>query len=266
MSRPLSDHDVPPIPPKSRLAQENQARKVRQVTSEADRVLLEQAYSFVPSSESKSWQDRMVQHYHSHLYKEFVLADFTSRPGQVGLRWRTQHEVTTGKGSSTCGNKHCPSYATATSTTTTRRQDTQDLQQYLNSSFPKKEEDELKLLSKLDYGVGLEAYEVPFTYQERKETKTELVKLMLCLRCAPLLFRKPDAVNHGCALEARNSRCSGQQGAGAPPDGKECGVDDDKSTDSTIDDSDDEERRRREKLKKRKRKKEKKRRKRIKTD
>ena len=51
----------------------------------------------------------MVKHYLSHLDKEYVLADLTTRLGQVGLRWRTQDKVKRGKGQGqeTCGNKHC---------------------------------------------------------------------------------------------------------------------------------------------------------------
>ncbi|KAL7448000.1 hypothetical protein ACHAWC_000266, partial [Mediolabrus comicus] len=45
------------------------------------------------SKKRSTWQDRMVEHYHSHLYKEFVLADLSrvlEIDGKIGLRWRTE--------------------------------------------------------------------------------------------------------------------------------------------------------------------------------
>lgn len=90
--------------------------KLKNIVSEADREILRQKYEFVQSSSTQSekgeskktsdWQDRMVQRYNDNLYKEFALADI-SRPGQLGLRWRTQQEVIGGRGETSCGNKRC---------------------------------------------------------------------------------------------------------------------------------------------------------------
>jgi len=55
----------------------------------------------------------MVRRYHSHLYKTHVIADFSkyeTPSSQIGLRWRTEAEVSSGMGVDTCGNKHCPCY------------------------------------------------------------------------------------------------------------------------------------------------------------
>lgn len=84
---------------------------LKNVVSAADRAVLEERYEFVPSEKKKdahesTWQDRMVQRYHDGLYKEFALADL-SRPGQLGLRWRTRQEVLDGRGERSCGNKRC---------------------------------------------------------------------------------------------------------------------------------------------------------------
>ena len=51
----------------------------------------------------------MVHHYHSHLYKEYVLADLSRvlSDGGVGLRWRTENEVKSGRGFTSCGNLAC---------------------------------------------------------------------------------------------------------------------------------------------------------------
>lgn len=67
-----------------------------------------------PSDNNTTWQQRMVQKYHSHLYKSHVIADFSKQtkksPNNIGLRWRVKAEVENGKGFETCGNKHCPCY------------------------------------------------------------------------------------------------------------------------------------------------------------
>ena len=144
----------------------------------------------------KTWQDRMVSHYHSHLYKEYVLADMTRAPAMLGLRWRTREEVQNGRGHATCGNKHCPgsSHVLESSKATQTL-----LSNYYESPRPTSNEHEERLLDKLPHGIGLHDYEVPFTYTEQGETKTELVKLRLCMRCSPMLFK-------GGALEARRAR------------------------------------------------------------
>jgi len=137
----------------------------------------------------------MVNHYHSHLYKEYVLADLTRAPSQLGLRWRTQQEVENGRGHATCGNKHCPGGNQALEASASQSL----LSGYYKSPRPTNNEEEEKLLEKLPHGIGLHDFEVPFTYPEQGETKTELVKLRLCLKCSPLLFQ-------GGALDARRAR------------------------------------------------------------
>jgi len=241
------------------VAAQTVVRKIRQITSLADHAELEKHYSFLPSSSSSTnddpktstcWQDRMVQHYHSHLHKEYVLADLT-RPGQVGMRWRTETEVQRGRGHLTCGNKHCPSQEQQVS----NDQDDETLRQYLASNEPTEERDELGLLTNLPHGSGLHDYEVPFTYREHVESKTELVKLRLCLRCAPLLFCKKNASSS--ALKARQARykllldSDSTLEAATLQDSKRLSC----SSDSSITNSDVEERRRRHRKRKKKRRK-----------
>jgi hypothetical protein len=50
------------------------------------------------------------------------------------------------------------------------------------------EREERERLSRVPHGIGLHDYEVDFTYVEGGARKRELVKVRLCLRCAPLLF------------------------------------------------------------------------------
>lgn len=81
----------------------------KNVVSATDRALLRERYEFVSSRidpEDSTWVDRMVQRYNDGLYKEYALADL-SRPGQLGLRWRTKVEVANGRGEYSCGNKSC---------------------------------------------------------------------------------------------------------------------------------------------------------------
>jgi len=56
-----------------------------------------------------TWQERMVKAYHTGLYKEYVLADLSRvrEIGKVGLRWRTEGEVSCGRGFRCCGNLAC---------------------------------------------------------------------------------------------------------------------------------------------------------------
>ena len=195
--------------------------------------------------QSTTWQERMVQRYHEHLYKDYVLADLTRvQRGQIGLRWRTAQEVQSGKGSTSCGNKHCVSHTKTTTTTTTTNQKKDTMvergnvrnvmkqqstdrkndadgesilvvRQYQNQQ-PRSEEDEVQLLQSLPPGALQTDFEVPFSYSEQGKAKTELVKLRLCARCAPLLFvlrhqmdegdRSLDDKNGHPALSARRAR------------------------------------------------------------
>lgn len=187
---------------------ESKKRKVTSVVSNADRAELERHHKFLPeplSESSSTWQERMVHRYHEHLYKDFVLADLTrASRGQVGLRWRTHAEVQAGKGSESCGNKHCPSH---------QRDDCVDprierdlVRGYLDQDdLVRSESDETTRLHKLPYGILLANFEVPFSYQEDSVKKMELVKLRLCVRCAPLLFLSNGEVDRP-ALAARRVR------------------------------------------------------------
>ena len=131
--------------------------RVENVVSEADRAILESEYTFVPPSSRKiddgkkeTWKERMVQRYHSGLYKEYALADLSRMP-QIGLRWRVKQEVLEGRGELSCGNLHCSEDRSA------RRSD------------------------------ELVTMEIPFSYKEKGVSKKELVKLRLCPTCAPLV-------------------------------------------------------------------------------
>jgi protein FRA10AC1 len=134
------------------------SRRIKNITSEADREVLRENYEFAPSASSSHamtkddemsscWQDRMLRRYNEGLYKEYALVDI-SRPDQIGLRWRTKQEVVEGRGEKSCGNKRC-------------------------------------LVSE-----DLCTVEVPFAYTEAGISKKELVKLRLCPGCLPQVLTK----------------------------------------------------------------------------
>jgi hypothetical protein len=191
---------------------ESKKRKVApsRVTAH-DRAALRQHYTFLPqaAAQRSTWQGRMVLQYHSHLYKDCVLADMTRvSQGQLGLRWRTEGEVRAGKGTETCGNLHCPSLQGLRKASS--QGETEDEQRlavsYLQGDLPKREKEEKVRVSRLPHGLLLTDYEVPFTYKEQGEDKTELVKLCLCIRCAPLLFQsKGDGRPYRAACRARQT-------------------------------------------------------------
>uniref|UniRef100_A0A7C8ZNR7 Protein FRA10AC1 n=2 Tax=Opuntia streptacantha TaxID=393608 RepID=A0A7C8ZNR7_OPUST len=55
-----------------------------------------------------SWEQRLVKRYYDKLFKEYCIADMSRyKSGKIGLRWRTEKEVISGKGQFICGNKHC---------------------------------------------------------------------------------------------------------------------------------------------------------------
>lgn len=206
-----------------------------------DLVELRKAYRFIPEGEddnnnrsstssktiTSTWQERMARKYERELYREYVLADLTRvhlhRDGPIGLRWRTKAEVLQGKGESSCGNKHCPSYNMHAPPNLERPAGVFDFGDRNIESAAIVMQDEEDRLSCVEYGRGLHSYEVLFAYQEEGKNlkragsssagvdateaktkvvqKNELVKLCLCLRCAPLLF-----YHKGWVLGAKRAR------------------------------------------------------------
>ncbi|WCJ18436.1 hypothetical protein M5689_000787 [Euphorbia peplus] len=76
-----------------------------------DQDTLREGYRFIRSEEddmNKSWEQRLVKRYYDKLFKEYCIADMSHyKIGKIGLRWRTEKEVISGKGQFICGNKHC---------------------------------------------------------------------------------------------------------------------------------------------------------------
>ncbi|CAD5216074.1 unnamed protein product [Bursaphelenchus okinawaensis] len=57
---------------------------------------------------AKDWDKQLAKKYYDKLYKEYCIADLSRfEKNQIGLRWRTEKEVVSGKGQFQCGGKHC---------------------------------------------------------------------------------------------------------------------------------------------------------------
>jgi len=145
----------------------------------------------------KSWDAKLAKKYEDSLFKEFAVCDLKHyKSGNIALRWRTEDEVLSGAGETTCGNTRCA---------------------YHESSL---DEDERSGSSK---GVvpppkpKLSTVELPFAYVEQGETtpREVLVKVVLCSRCLKKLTWKREqekkatmanTVNALTSQEAESSR------------------------------------------------------------
>jgi len=110
------------------------------------------------NEKSLSWNEQVAKKYYSNLYREFAVCDLKHyKSGNFSLRWRTEDEVISGAGETTCGNSRCPFH------------DTHHVEQYHPS---------------------LTTLELPFSYVEDGESKFALVKVVLCPRCVKKLMYK----------------------------------------------------------------------------
>ncbi|KAH9902768.1 folate-sensitive fragile site protein Fra10Ac1-domain-containing protein [Cubamyces lactineus] len=106
------------------------------------------------------WDERLAKKYYSSLYREYAVCDLKHyKSGNFALRWRTEEEVLSGAGETTCGNTRCP----------------------LHKEFPEQGDDIRPALTTL---------ELPFSYLEHGESKFALVKVVLCPKCVKKLMYK----------------------------------------------------------------------------
>ncbi|KAG7571331.1 hypothetical protein FFLO_00683 [Filobasidium floriforme] len=111
-----------------------------------------------------TWEERIARAYESKLFKEFALIDLKHyKTKRIALRWRTAEEVVGAIGEETCGSLRCP----------------------YHNPLPE------HLVEEGARMPQLQAFELPFTYAEAGETKTALVKVKVCHRCAKKLLFKP---------------------------------------------------------------------------
>lgn len=82
-----------------------------QAPVKTDLAALKDGHRFIRSAKDDaedSWEVRLAKRYYARLYKEYGIADLSRyKEGKVGLRWRTQSEVVSGKGQFSCGARGC---------------------------------------------------------------------------------------------------------------------------------------------------------------
>nr|CAG4637460.1 EOG090X0H59 [Ceriodaphnia reticulata] len=55
-----------------------------------------------------TWGKQLAKKYHDKLFKEYCVCDLRRyKENKVGIRWRIEKEVVTGKGQFSCGEQHC---------------------------------------------------------------------------------------------------------------------------------------------------------------
>ncbi|KAF9041943.1 hypothetical protein BDZ89DRAFT_1128636 [Hymenopellis radicata] len=140
--------------------------------------LLKASHKFLREDEEdeskESWEDKLASKYYSSLYREFAVCDLKHyKSGNFALRWRTENEVLSGAGETSCGNTRCPQHDPRHTTS------------------------------------SLTTLELPFAYTEHGEAKSALVKTVLCPKCLDKLMwkrRKDRADHHEPSREEKRER------------------------------------------------------------
>ncbi|THU99918.1 hypothetical protein K435DRAFT_837487 [Dendrothele bispora CBS 962.96] len=134
-----------------------------------------------------TWEEKLASKYYSSLYREFAVCDLKHyKSGNFALRWRTESEVLSGAGESTCGNTRCKYHES-------RESESSSLSQSFRNpdwlSEDEREDSSGKSRSK-KFKRPLTTVELPFAYVEHGETKSALVKVVLCEKCLGKLMWK----------------------------------------------------------------------------
>lgn len=122
--------------------------------------VLKQSHRFLrPETEDNlSWDEQVAANYYNSLYREFALCNLKHyKSGQFALRWRTEDEVVSGTGETSCANTRC--------------------------SFHPPPPDEKPQ-------TRLSTLELPFAYHEHGEDHQALVKVVLCDSCVRKIMYK----------------------------------------------------------------------------
>ncbi|KAG6789506.1 hypothetical protein POTOM_005606 [Populus tomentosa] len=181
-----------------------------------DRDTLREGYRFIRSEEDDmdaSWEQRLVKRYYDKLFKELfediaLLTCHTTRLASIakcfgtikalwklttlldliGLRWRTENEVISGKGQFICGNKHCDvkdglaSYEASVYTSSNKFNSIIVCMLVYSLSIVTSCSLNLATVSFLCMIFAFRCLQVNFSYFEAGENKQALVKLILCDR------------------------------------------------------------------------------------
>ncbi|KAK7031200.1 hypothetical protein VNI00_013616 [Paramarasmius palmivorus] len=130
--------------------------------------LLKQSHKFLREDDDDegaqlTWEEKLASKYYANLYREFAVCDLKHyKSGNFALRWRTEAEVLSGAGETTCGNTRCKRHEAA--------EGSEDVDKSRTS--------------------GLTTLELPFAYLEHGESKSALVKVVLCEKCVGKLMWK----------------------------------------------------------------------------
>ncbi|KAG0316353.1 hypothetical protein BG000_004883, partial [Podila horticola] len=85
--------------------------KESDASSKTELEILRENHRFLRSEEEDkdlSWEKRIAKKYYDKLFKEYALVELKYyREGKIAMRWRTENEVTRGKGQFTCGSLRC---------------------------------------------------------------------------------------------------------------------------------------------------------------
>jgi len=124
--------------------------------------ILKASHKFLRDEDEKAkdlnWNEQVAKKYYSSLYREFAVCDLKHyKSGNFCIRWRTEDEVVTGAGETTCGNTRCPLHEA----------------RYVE-----------------DFHPSLKTLELPFSYIEHGESQFALVKVVLCEKCIKKLMWK----------------------------------------------------------------------------
>ncbi|PPQ69175.1 hypothetical protein CVT24_000023 [Panaeolus cyanescens] len=137
-----------------------------------------------PSSSTKSWNEQLAEKYYASLYREFALCDLKHyKSGNFALRWRSEDEVLSGAGETTCGNTRCEHHHPSTASSWSPRQK-----------------------------PNLVTLELPFAYVEMGESKSALVKVVLCPKCVKKLMWKHTKEKE--KREGKSNDPSGEESSG----------------------------------------------------
>ncbi|TFK28145.1 hypothetical protein FA15DRAFT_584943, partial [Coprinopsis marcescibilis] len=112
------------------------------------------------SRNAQDWDEQLAAKYYDSLYREFAICDLKHfKSGNFSLRWRTEEEVLEGTGETTCANSRCEFHHGPS--------------KYRSIETP-----------------ALTTLELPFAYIEHGESKSALVKVVLCAGCVSKLMWK----------------------------------------------------------------------------
>ncbi|KAI0076008.1 hypothetical protein K474DRAFT_1708521 [Panus rudis PR-1116 ss-1] len=140
----------------------NSSTSVTEPTGRTEFEILKASHRFLREDDGEesqlTWEEKLAKKYYDHLYREYAVCDLKHyKSGNFSLRWRTEDEVLSGAGETTCGNTRCPFHSAHN----------------VEEAHP-----------------SLTALELPFAYVENGESKFALVKVVLCGKCVKKLMWK----------------------------------------------------------------------------